>query len=328
MLTRQQLTDQIARAQATIDQWNEMPEESAPLVNWRGAERKTISEAVANAWADLIDLCDTAEAEMEAKPLVLAIDRFEHTLADWSQGIEIDASNTDPAGSHQLWNAWSAIGDVKPLKIVYPESIKTLIEVQGVSDRQIALQYGFADVRMVREEYEKPGTHYDRKTWTSPAYRRKVEQTEKEWSERTKRNRYANPSKPKPAKIAPESIDSLIEQRVPSAQIARMKGVSVEQVKERADFLGMPIDGQLPSLAASPADRLAEMRRQEDEQFQRAKSAGQRGPHAEIDNVVERVAACAVDGMKPGEIASALKNEYPGLTGAKVAKMLESPAVK
>ena len=324
--TLEDLNAEIRRAQGVIDAWESMPDESSPTVSWRGGNRKAISEAVVNAWADLIDYCDTPDFANDAKQTVLAIDAFESALIEWSTAVEIDSSNTDPGGSPKLWNAWQAISQVRPIQIVQPDPIKSLIEIQGVSDRQIALQYGFDDVRMVREEYEKPGTHYDPKTWEPPTHKRRMAKIEAEWEKRSSRRRHANPNKPKEKRIAPESLDQLIEQRVPSRQIAAMKGITVDEVKERADYLGLPLDGNAPTLAVNGVDRMADIRRQEDLAYAQAKQMGQRGPHADIENVLERVAACAADGMKAGDIAAALKSEYPGLTGPKVAKMLEPVA--
>lgn len=324
--TLEDLNAEIRRAQSIVEAWEAMPNESSPVVNWRGGARKAISEAVANAWADLVDYCDSPDFADDAKQTVLAVDKFEDALAAWSHAVDVDPSNTDPGGSQPLWNTWEAIRQVIPYRIVHPDPIKSLIEVQGVSDRQIAKQYGFDDVRMVREEYEKPGTHYDPKTWTPSHYRKQMAKIADEWQRRSSRRRHANPNRPREKEIAPESLDQLIEQRVSSKQIAKMKGITIEEVKERADYLGLPLDGIAPFLAANGADRMADIRRQDDLAYAQAKQLGQRGPHADIENVLERVAACAADGMNPGAIAAALKSEYPGLTGPKVAKMLEPVA--
>jgi hypothetical protein len=324
--TLEDLQAEIRRVQAVVDAWESMPDEASPVVSWRGGARKAISEAVANAWADLVDYCDTPDFADGAKQVVLAVDAFESALIEWSTAVEIDSSNTDPGGSPKLWNAWQSIGQVRPIQFSQPDPIKSLIEIQGVSDRQIALQYGFDDVRMVREEYEHPGTHYNPKTWEPPTHRRRMAKIEAEWAKRSDRRRHANPNKPKEKRIAPESLDQLIEQRVPSRQIAEMKGITVDEVRERADYLGLPLDGNAPTLAASGVDRMADIRRQDDLAHAQAKQMGQRGPHPDIENVLERVAACASDGMNPGAIAAALKSEYPGLTGPKVAKMLEPVA--
>lgn len=324
--TLEDLNAEIRRAQAIVEAWETMPDESSPIVNWRGGNRKAISEAVANAWADLIDYCDSPDFADDAKQTVLAVDKFEDAMAAWSHAVDVDPSNTDPGGSQPLWNTWEAIRQVMPYRIVHPDPIKSLIEVQGVSDRQIAKQYGFDDIRMVREEYEKPGTHYDPKTWTPSHYRKQMAKIADEWEKRSSRRRHANPNRPREKEVAPESLDQLIEQRVSSKQIAKMKGITIEEVKERADYLGLPLDGIAPSLAANGADRMADIRRQDDLAYAQAKQMGQRGPHAGIENVLERVAACAADGLSPGAIAAALKSEYPGLTGPKVAKMLEPVA--
>jgi len=324
--TLEDLSAEIRRTQSVIEAWESMPDEASPVVNWRGGARKAISEAVANAWADLIDYCDTPDFADDAKQTVLAIDKFEDALAAWSTAVDVDPSSADPGGSQPLWTTWEAARQTKPTRIVQPEPIKSLIEVQGVSDRQIAKQYGFDDIRMVREEYEKPGTHYNPKTWQPGWHRKQLASVLTEWESRSSRRRHANPNAPKPERIAPESLDQLIEQRVPSKQIAKMKGISVDEVKERADYLGLPMDGIAPTLAANGADRMADIRRQDDLAYAQAKQMGQRGPHGDIENVLDRVAACAADGMNPGAIAAALKSEYPGLTGPKVAKMLEPVA--
>ena len=326
MITLKELKEKLESVGQVIAEWETLPADQSPLVKWRGVDRLSVSEALITAWEGLIEFCDRPDFEPAAKPIVLAVDKFEKILAQWGESLEIDALNTDPNGSTELWHAWRTIFETKPPRIVYPDSIKTLIEVQSVSDRQIALQYGFADVRMVREEYENPGTHYDKKTWTPPSYRKATAEVEKQWSERSTRYRVQATVK-KQKRVAPESLDELIAQNVPSQQIARMKGLTVDEIRERADFLGLPLDGQAVSLPMNPVDKLAEVRKQEDAARMRAADAGKRGPHPEIENILERVAACAADGMKPGEIAQAFRGEIPGINGAKVAKMLESAKV-
>lgn len=326
MVTLKELQQELEAARKVVVDWESLPADQSPIVKWRGLDRLAISEALITAWERLIEFCDRPDFEPVAKPVVLAIDKFERVLAGWGEQLEIDSLNADPNGSVELWNAWQSIFAVKPPQIKRPDSIKTLIEVQNVPDRQIALQYGFAEVRMVREEYENPGTHYDPKTWEPPHFRKAMQAIESEWSERSKRYRVQSTVK-KERRPAPETLDDLISQGVPGQQIARMKGITIDEVRDRADFLGLSLDGQAAAIPMNPVDRLAEIRKNEDAARARASESGKRGPHPEMENLLERVSACAADGMKPGEIANALRGEIPGLNGAKVAKMLESARV-
>lgn len=83
-------------------------------------------------------------------------------------------SEARPDGSPKVWDAWARVeAAFEKSKGSKPIPIKELKEVNRAGDTQIAWIYGWkdangeADVQKVREEYEKPGTHYNPDTWVA-----------------------------------------------------------------------------------------------------------------------------------------------------------------
>lgn len=293
-----------------------------PNVNWRGGVRKCVPDKLATVWTKLFDEVATMDAESDAKPIVLAIDEFQDHVESWGESCTIDPDNTDPRGNVAMWSAWAAV--VEASKIVpppAPEAIQTL-EKNGVSDRQIAIIYGWKDasgewnVNMVREERENPGTHYDPSTWVHPSLIRRRLEIETQWESRSDRvdqqvaSQYVQRS-------APETIEELIRQGVGSKQIAKMKNVDVESVKSLAADLRLPLDGQFVR-RATPEAKLEQMRT--DEANRDAELAEAMNVESEL---LEAVLVRHLAGKKPGEIAAELQTAgYPDLTYQRVGKLI------
>ncbi|MCD0459128.1 hypothetical protein [Roseiconus lacunae] len=335
MLKRAKLAEAINSVRDTVERWNAADN---PVVRWRNGPRKAVSEHLMEGWFALFGFVATMDAESSIKPTILAIDKFQDELEQWVTDCDIAAEETDPHGSVAMWSAWTAVLDAFAVKQrKKPEPIASLV-VQNVSDRQIAMIYGFKDengdpdLTMVAEEKAKPGTHYDPDTWIHPSEARLQSQIEAEWS---KREAIVDQNKADSftPREAPESIEELINQRVSASQIAQMKNVSIERVQEIADEIGLPIDGQIspPSQLVSPSDQLAEMRKREAEMQAEIDELRKRDSERELQSnqendpptLIEQVSTLAASGKKPGEIASELKPQFSNLTAKKVEAMLK-----
>jgi hypothetical protein len=108
--------------------------------------------------------------------------------------------------------------------------------------------YGWVDadgipiIEKVQEEYDKPGAHFNKETWVSPAMRARKAVIDGQWEARTQPrsilfdpNVLADYKKPKGEPVAPPSLDTLLEHDAPPEQISRLHGISVEE----AQFLKM-----------------------------------------------------------------------------------------
>jgi hypothetical protein len=232
-----------------------------------------------------------------------------------------------------MWSAWrdllTTLAD-RPVRML--ESIAQL-DAEKVSDRQIAMMYGWRqsdgspDIQKVREERANPGTHFDPKTWVHPQDAREAAEVAARWSERSLRMSASDALSEAP--MAPESLDDLIRQDVPSKQIAMMLKIEVAEVKERARQLNIPIDGQfVPSV--SPHDRMQDIRDADQDRkrklHQAAIDAELRAAETDPAAMAERILSLAADGQKPKQIVKILAADFSDLTEAKVAGILAHAA--
>ena len=334
-LSRNDIAALVRVASEAITEWD-LANDSSCYVKWRGSQRKAISEGVATAWVDLMAaVADSDAIADDAKSLVIEIDRFDGALLAWEEGCSLTPEDTDPAGTSALWSAWDVVTREASRKQVrkLPTPIRELVEVQKVPDRQIAIQYGWfradgvPDTARVREELEEPGRHYNPETWVHPSERRQTEKIAEAWAIRVSRH-VAKPDGGRGGE-APESLDDLIFERVPSKQIALLKRITVEEVRERAAYLGVPLDGSIPVSSVSPADRLAAIRTEDEEREAAAKRSMEPVPYPDHKRLPEKIAAMAVDGMSPAEIVDALRPHYSSVSPEKVLRIIDesqSPA--
>ena len=332
MKTREQIAARIIEADEAVQSW-EQSDEIGSFVQWQGKPHKAISEALFADWVDLLEtVAGNDDIADDAKLLVIEIDHFDGAFQRWEEGVTANSESTNPGGTSELWNAWRSLVAQANRKVVrkLPTPIRELIEVQKVSDRQIAVQYGWfradgtVDVAKVREELESPGTHYSPETWVHPSDARRQKQANELWAKRV--SRWTPKGQAKARKEAPETIDELILQGVGSNQIALMKGVSVEEVRDRAAYLGRPIDGGVPVRSTVPAERMADIRREEAEQTERARRASEPVPYPDQKRLPEKIQAMHNDGMTPGEIVDALRWHFASVTTEKVLRIVESEA--
>jgi hypothetical protein len=317
MLTRKKIIESVNDITAKIEQWETANTESAPFVQWRGRPTRAISELLVESFESLFVMVDTMEIEQDGHAIALAVDSFMEAYDHWAEQSELSPEEMPPGGSPEMWSAWrEVVGATADKPVRRLEPIKQLL-LEKVSERQIALMYGWRqsdgspDIEKVREEKEKPGTHYDPKTWVHPQDAADAADVAARWKQRQTRSDAEVAAQPQPA---PESLDDLIRQDVPSKQIARMLGIDVDAVRTRAAQIGVSLDGQfVPSV--SQHDKMQDIRDADTAKRQElAKLASQ-------EAMVDRVLSLA-ESMKPSEIAKNLSGEYPSLTTAKVAAIL------
>lgn len=326
MLTRQKLAPLLKALDTDVARWEAA---DAPIVRWRNGPRKAVSDSLIESFHELFEEVATADVADDVKATVLKIDAFEDALAEWAEACDLSPEDADPRGPISLWSAYreiiASLTEYRPRKA---EPIETLV-AQKVTDRQIAMIYGWKqpdgspDTAKVLEEKAEPGKHYDPATWVHPSEVKVKAELDARWAQRTDRvdaRVVAKHTRP----AAPETIDELIQQRVPSKQIAKMKRVDIEEVRQRAAELGIPLDGQFVR-RTSPADKMAEMREADADRDADLAKKMQRDTEdpAEPQSLVERVLDLYLDGNSPQQIADELRADHPKLTYQKVSRMIQ-----
>jgi hypothetical protein len=327
LLARSEVIAAVNATNAVIERWETSID--APQVIWRGSPVKAISEAITDSIDTLVDRTATLDVAPDAQAIVLEIDAFYDRYVEWAELSELSPEMASPKGSSDMWAAW---GDVlrslpeRPKKRLEP--IEQLF-AEKVPERQIAQMYGWKhsdgspDLQKVREERANPGTHYKPETWVHPQEVKEAEAIAARWSARSMR---VQSSTIEEAKMAPESLDDLIRQDVPSAQIAKMLKIDVEEVKTRARQLSISLDGQfVPSV--SPHDRMQEIRDADNEKRRKLNAMAAadnqlRAAETDVSSMPERIFTLAADGQNPKQIAKLLSGDFPGLNEAKVAGIL------
>ena len=335
MLTRSEILQAYDHAKKAVEESN------ATFKMYDGTTADAISNAADEAMARLVLLVEVDDVEDDAKAHCLAVDLFSEAFQQWQDEAKIDPT-TNPGGSAALWATFYQIGDVRSIENRPVESVKAL-SIAKVSHAQIARIYGWVDeterpqLEKVVEELAKPGTHFDPKTWVNPICKRWRDDINAAFANRPKYGNTANTSQ-QAKREAPETIGELISQRVPAKQIAMMKGVSVEVVKEEAAKLGLPLDGEIikPALQSlSPEHQAAELREREAEieaqlreqikkEMESQQATAKQQPADSDGGLKDAVAAMHNEGAPKPEIAKKLKPAFPGLTVKKVGEILDS----
>jgi hypothetical protein len=230
------------KAKSEIDKWHRSEGVSTEFQGQGGY--KIISGPVCVALMSLVDAsADHGKevSDLQSKRCVMALDEFGPLLASWLRRQAVQAAN--PSGEQSLWESWERVVEAfEPLKDRFEHSVKYLIEVANAPREQIARMYGWIDadgipeIDKVQEEYEKPGTHFDKETWVSPSMRARKAIIDGQWEARTQpRSILFDPDalidykKPKGAPIAPPSLETLLEHDAPPAQMARLHGISEDE---------------------------------------------------------------------------------------------------
>lgn len=327
-ITRPEVVALVNGTNAVIERWETAID--APQVTWRGMAVKAVSEAVANSLEALFDKLETSDIATGAHPIVLAVDEFNDRYTEWAEMSELSPEMASPKGSPEMWAAWGDVLRSLPERPVRRLESITQLDLEKVSDRQIAMIYGWrlvdgsADVNKVREERAEPGTHYKASEWVDPQYAKDDAEVAAKWAVRSMR--VQSVAMQAEAKMSPESLDDLIRQDVPSKQIARMLNIDVDTVRERARQLNIPLDGQfVPSV--SPHDKMQDVRDADNEKRRKlhalaAADAELRAAETDVSSMPERILSLAADGQNPKQIARLLADDFPGLNEAKVAGIL------
>ncbi len=231
-------------------------------------------------------------------------------------------ADVSPSGSPELWSLYEQVrAACKPIAYRKPEPIEQLIKRDRVEAWQVAKMYGWKDeggnddVTRVQEELEKPGTHYDAATWKHPDQLRTDLELAGLWAKRVPAEMPAELDDvlngKVPPTVAPESLELLIQQRVPLEQIARMKQISVEDVERAAANVGVVLQDARHLYPASPVVAMQETlaaddaRHAEFERDQQSKAAERKTA------ISTRVAELKKAGKSGDEINAVVKAEFP-----------------
>jgi len=327
MKTWQELSNRVRELEREHLAWEN--DESAPTVEYQRRDVKVITQKLDREWSLLCDEIEGGvEFEETAYPLVLALD-------EWSDEVDKfrDDVHANPGGSENLWKAWQkalqhAQREPKPIML---EAISYLARVQKVTPAQIAKIYHWKD------EFNQPDTRRvliaiesgEDVPTVSPHYKKMQQDYRDKWEKRQSRKQQTKASVEKPIRtdpiIAPESIETLLEQEVPSKQIARMKNVDQQTVIDYAREIGVPVDGQAPSPSLTAEQHLTAVREKENKQLHEAKKymqekqaaasmreqEGEINTYSEISNYKEQVRQMAFDGCTKNQIVTLLKEQYP-----------------
>lgn len=333
-VSREHLEAAILDIGGMVDDWRRRPIEMSETAEFRGERVKRVDTEILDAFDELSDMVDRDEIGRESWELVLAIDELIVALNDWTERYSINPDANTPECSDAVWAAWDA-GDrrsvvecLRPRVYPLPEPIAELTAMPGMSDVQICRQYGFVDrhgnpaISTLHEERRTPGTHFNADTWQHPTKKRHDAELAERWAKRPKRAGIPI-NRPVPAGPAPESLEELLAQQVPAKQIARMKGISEEEVRAAAEELGLTLDGRqlVPTVDAAEAARNREA---EALQLAQERMELQRRSRPDIEDMEERILTLSIEeGWKPKQIADALAMEYPALNWQKVNRIVK-----
>ncbi len=334
-LKRSAIVKAVEGLKRAITAWENLSITGAPAVLWHGVQRKQVSQEVEEAAAALFELVDRIDIEPDAYPLVLAIDAFDDAFFAWADKFRTAADPPDPSGTPEVWNAFEVVTKELTLRTYkLPEPIGTLINLKPPCTlEKIAKMYGWydgngsPDTGKVQEEITAPGTHYEPADWVHPSKVRFAAEMAAKWEERANRigkSRAGGQDRPQPVakRESPESIEDLIRSGTNSAQICKMKHTTKAYVQAVAAELGLPLDGNVVAdvLRKGRADTDEERDIVEKAEVMRVQALNS---HEELGaDIPARVLAMAADGVKPGDIAKALKDCDPNLNYQRVGKII------
>lgn len=314
MLNNTELVNLFNRVEKIVADWNVSAE---PMIQWRTGLRKCLSEDVFNALESLASLAGLPNDEVHAgaQRLMLHVDKF---AAAWLEFTDLSraGADIDPAGSSTLWAAYTEIRrNLKPVEYRLPEPIEQLVRREMVPTWQVAKIYGWENVNWVQEELDKPGTHYDPKTWVHPSKAAEDKELADKWAERRPMDMptvdlgggSASPAAPA---VAPESLETLIQQRVSVQQIAAMKQIPVSEVEQAAAMMGVVLAGSRFVRPQVPAEIVREQladSKQREEEFEREQQAKMASEAKEAAREAGKARAAAAKRVK--ELRKAGKSE-------------------
>ncbi len=268
------LSDLFDDLRSAVQAWEA---QDGPNVNWQGSMMKAFSDQLERAFCFFLD--QTADEGRKVDPdaygPMLAIDELNDAYMSWVKAASMSHPEASPRGSDALWRAWESVKQSFEIrKLPHPPTVKTLKDIQRVSDNQIAIIYGWytsegePDLMKVEEEYREPGTHYKKESWVHPSLASRNARLAAEWKAHAPRPVYFEVETAEPQefqKPAPPSLEYLIEQGAPAGQIARLHGISEDEALAMLEAAG-----KLEAPEIVPANRvvaheqrMAELDRQE-----------------------------------------------------------------
>lgn len=250
---------------------------------------------------------------------------------------------------HAVWRAIDALEDAHAAyvrsRVPELESIADLKQ-QGVPDRQICRIYGFVrkdgieDLDMLAEEVAEPGRHTG-KGWMAPIQRTRIQAAEhavQAASER--RQRREGLTAPK-ASATEADLASLVAEGVSGRQIARMLGISLDDVLQlclQAKIEPPPADYRSvqSQRGAFEPEMLEAAERSMDAVIARPThpeviGRGGQGSNPASTSANDRpapqhllgdVVKMSADGMQPGQIARTLRKSGHAVTAAEVRELV------
>lgn len=326
MKTWQEIANRVYEVEAMCDAWEK--DNDMPTVEYKRQQVKAITKQIDSAWSDLHDFVCSGDAEENAYELVMAID-------DWMDEVDRfrDDYTANPGGTEEVWKAWDRVQQLaieEPVPVML-EAISTLAVLQKCSPLQIAKIYEWKDrfgqwdqgrvLQAIESNQDYPTTN--------PHWQRRRDKIKADWEARQNRERQQKTETPAPSKkfpkIAPESMETLLNQGVPSKQIARMKQVDQQTVIDYARELQIEVDGEIPAPMQTPRQALSDLRETENkalsnarkakaEQKQKAQEKEEKGEintYADLNNYREQVRQMAFDGCTKQQIVSNLKTQFP-----------------
>lgn len=241
-VTYSKLLELFNKAKAELNRWNNSEGVSTEFMGQGGF--KVISRSLSIAFMALIDAsADQGKevSDLQTKRCVMALDEFGPLFASWLRRQAVQAAN--PSGEQSMWESWERVVEAfEVLKERYEHSVKYLIDVANAPREQIARMYGWIDedgipeIEKVQEEYDKPGTHFDKETWVSPSMKARKALIEGQWEARKQPRSIlfdpevvADTPKPKGQPVPPPSLETLLEHDAPAEQMARLHSISVDE---------------------------------------------------------------------------------------------------
>ncbi len=248
------LTDVFKKAKAELTKWQQSDGVATEFQEQGGY--KIISGPVSVALMLLIDAsADQGKevSDLQSKRAVMALDEFGPLFSSWLHRQAVRAAN--PSGEPSMWESWERVCEAfEPLKDRFEHSVKYLVDVANAPREQIARMYGWTDaenipeIEKVQEEYDKPGTHFDKSTWVSPSMRARKAVIDGQWEARKQPRsilfdadiieQFSERKKAKGAPVPPPSLETLLEADAPPEQMARLHGISLDEAMDlKREFL-------------------------------------------------------------------------------------------
>lgn len=304
-----------------IEEWNSS---SNSNIKWHGRLVKAIDQETFESIESLCGLSSTGSDSVheDAREIVLAIDEFALRFAEFNELVASSSPTVQPSGTPEMWSAFEAIRSRTEKWAPKPiEPVAILVERDRVPAWQVCKIYGWGseekgwETQKVQEELDNPGIHTG-ENWENPAVVRHKAAVDAEWSKRKPVLNFASASEfSATKKPAPETLQTLITQRVGIEQIMAMKGVSREEVEHEAAKLGVTLAGARFVRPSDPAGIASE---QSADEGQQEKEFSDKQLKAMKQAALKRLKQLQGEKKPMGEIAAIMADEFPAVDTAAI----------